>query len=407
MKLAIFGSSPIALEAALRFHHHGAAVTWFNAPEIQAGVGTTKLGWETLQKTSGEYYAPLVEFLKQHQVVRPYSVISVTKRYLAPNEQIEGSSRFYDLFRVIYQVNPEEFISAQKESNPETFERLSNELVQSLQSSLEMYEDFDVILDLRTNQKAPSIAASGRALGEGRLGSGKIHYGYGALKAAREMSLENRELAIIGSGALAAQVMIALESWMKDVRTRLFVVTTEEEPFMAYLQKAPIEMAQHLKKLFHDMEEEFEREITEFHQKLREWQALDDFVQAKKPRPAEPIPRLNYFSGHNVTAVDQLIDKRRLFLTLERPDFRNGKKHPENNLLDLKTIGVDEILSAHDLVKDNSMIQLDHGEKGFFSFSPVAGLYKEGFEKDLERLKDIEDEVFKIFTPADADQLHE
>ncbi len=35
MKLAILGSGPLALEAALEFHHHGAAVTCFNAPEIE------------------------------------------------------------------------------------------------------------------------------------------------------------------------------------------------------------------------------------------------------------------------------------------------------------------------------------------------------------------------------------
>ena len=150
------------------------------------------------------------------------------------------------------------------------------------------------------------------------------------------------------------------------------------------------------------MDQEFEKEVNEFHQKLREWQELDDFVQAKKPKPVEPIPRLVYFSGHNATAVDQLIDKRRLFLTLEKPDFREGHKQSDNNALELKTIGVDRILVATNLQKPSIDIHLSVSEIGFYQLEVCLPLVSGAWFKDLEKLKGIENEIFKLFSPAGA-----
>ena len=136
--------------------------------------------------------------------------------------------------------------------------------------------------------------------------------------------------------------------------------------------------------------------------KLREWQSLDDFVQAKIQKPVEPIPRLVFFSGHNATAVDQLIDKRRLFLTLEKPDFRDGLRQPENNPLELKTIGADRILVANKMMKPKMDVHLALNEVGYFecelNLPNISGAWKQ----DLERLKGIEYEIFKLFSPADA-----
>lgn len=423
MKLAILGSSPIALEAALRFHLHGAAITWFNfdelepeslyeSPEINWAQYTTESGWNSLNTNKKQalswnewkeqYYSPLVQLLKQHHEVKTYEVISITKRFLAPQEEIEGKSRFYDLFRIIFQLNPEEFINKQKENDPETYEKLSEELVRSLQSSLEMYEDFDVVLDFRRETTPTSMAATGRALGEGRITSDKISYGLSALSFVKVLrpSPEYRELALIGSSDLAAEILIQMEEWLKEPRSRLFIVSTEADPFENVLSLANEKSAQKLRQIFSMMESEFQKEVEEFYAKLKEWQSLDEFVQVKYPRPVEPIPRLNFFSGHNVIAADQLIDRNRLFLTLEKPDFREGKKHPDNNLLDLKTIGADHILVANSLTKENLSPFLNKDEKGMFFINPARPFVKEAWSVDLNRLKGIEDEIFKLFSPA-------
>lgn len=425
MKLAILGHSPLALEAALRFHLHGAALTWFidkddftlfESGRFEAMAFTSDLGLSVLKEINLSYapiafnwsewvsgYAkPLTDYLKAHQEVRTEEVVSVSKRFLAPGEVIPGRSRFLDLFRVIYHVDPKDFIEEQKETNPETYKRLTEEFVNSLASAIEMYQDYDLVFDFRNNLSRASASAAGRALGEAR-GSEKVKYSLAALKTAKEIKADadHREMALIGSDSLSAEILVSLSGWLKDPHSRLFVVTTEEDPFESFLAKANEETKKKLHSLFQYMDEEFQKEIDVFTKKLREWQELDDFVQAKIPRPAEPIPRLVFFSGHNVTAMDELIDRKRMFLTLEKPDFREGKKHPENNYLDLKTVGVDLILVGH-AKKDLSILEVDHGEVGFFGLTPTRMTIANGWDNDLNELQGIEDEIFKLFSPLGA-----
>jgi hypothetical protein len=425
MKLAILGHSPLALEAALRFHLHGAALTWyvdkdnlslFDSAQFAASHFTSELGMSVLKEMNLEYSAqkfswtewttryeqPILNYLKAHQEIKFDEVVSITKRFLAHKEEIPGRTRFLDLFRIIRHVNPKDFIEEQKETNPETYEKLSQELINSLSSTIEMYQDYDLVLDFRNDLSPASAAVTGRALGEGRV-SDKVHYAMDALIKAKSLKAnpEMRELALIGSDSLSAEVLLSLQDWIKDARSQMFIITTEEEPFADFFSKGNPQTIKKLQKLFAEIEEEFQKDVTTFTTKLRDWQELDDFVQVKIPKPAEPIPRLNFFSGHNVSAIDELIDRKRMFLTLEKPEFREGKKHPENNFLDLKTVGVDQILVAH-AKKNISLIQLDNDEPGFFAILPGRPNIEGAWENDLKKLEGIEDEIFKLFSPADT-----
>jgi hypothetical protein len=430
MKLAILGSSPIALEAALRFHLHGASLTWFNFAEIEyetffqnllpansyvsdvglnflKGLGKTysQSGPFNFEQWKHDYFIPLSDLIKTEQKIRTHEVVSISKRYLALSEVPQNKTRFLDLFRVIFQVNPQEFIKEQKDTNPETFERLSKELIDSLQMNLEMYEDFDLVMDLRRSTDPQSLSVTGRALGEGRVSKDQLKYGFDALKLAQEINREPgeiRELALVGSGPLAAEIVVILRDWLKDQRSRLFVVSEEAWPFQKVMEQLEGEKAKELKAICDFMENEYKNDVNDFHHKLREWQEMDDFVQVKIQKPVEPIPRLVYFSGHNATAVDQLIDKRRLFLTLEKPDFREGLRQPENNPLELKTIGVDRILVANKLHKPKLEVHLTGNEVGYFECELNLPGVSGAWEKDLDKLKGIEHEIFKMFSPADA-----
>ena len=430
MKLAILGSSPIALEAALRFHLHGASLTWFNFAEVEyedlfentlsedtyvseAGLTFLKEMGKTYAPSNPKnfsswkenYLKPIVELLSHEQKVRPHQVVSISKRYLAPSETPQERTRFLDLFRVLFQVNPQEFIKEQELTNPEAFERLSQELIDSLQTNLEMYEDFDLVVDLRRSTQVQSLSVTGRALGESRVSKEQLKYGFEALDLALEIhkdAQDMRELALVGSEPLAVQIVLTLGEWLKDQRSRLFIVSEEAWPFQKFLESGEPDSVKRLNEVFDFMNAEFQQDVNEFHLKLREWQDLDDFVQAKIQKPVEPIPRLVFFSGHNATAVDQLIDKRRLFLTLEKPDFREGLRQPENNPLELKTIGADRILVANKMMKPKMDVHLALNEVGYFecelNLPNISGAWKQ----DLERLKGIEYEIFKLFSPADA-----
>jgi hypothetical protein len=425
MKLAIIGHSPLALEAAIRFHLHGAALTWyidqddftlFDSSHLPVDAFISDLGLGLLKEMNlnyspaafswnewvQRYEKPLTDYLKVHQEVRSDDVISVSKRFLAPGEVIPGRSRFLDLFRIIYRVNPKEFIEEQKEVNPETYKKLTEEFITSLTSTIEMYQDYDLVLDFRSDLSRSSAAASGKALGESRA-TDKVSYSMVALKKGQQMisSPALRDIAIIGSDSLAAEILLSLSTWLQDQRSNLFIVTTEDEPFKDFLLKATPRVAEKLLKIINLLEDEFQQEIEGFTKKLRDWQELDDFVQVKIPRPPEPIPRLNFFSGHNVTAIDELIDRKRMFLTLEKPEFRHGKKHPENNNVELKTLGVDHILIAH-AKKDRSFVEVDPNEQGFFDVTPTRINLKDSWEKDLLIIEGIEDEIFKLFSPVSS-----
>jgi hypothetical protein len=261
-----------------------------------------------------------------------------------------------------------------------------------------MYEDFDVVIDCRYPMVTKSVAMNGRALGEKRIDPKKVVYGLECLNARADEN--DREIALVGSGALAAEVLVHLEGWLKDPRMSLFIISTEADPFKNILESANPRLKSKLESVLLTMEKDFSLEIDKFEKKLREWQELDDFVQAKYPRPAEPIPRLNFFSGHNVSAVDELIDRKRLFMTLEHPDFREGFRHPANNMLDLKTVGVDRIFVAIDPVKKNVTKNLRILERGFFDLTPVFPDVKDAWVRDLENLKGIENEIFTLFSPT-------
>lgn len=419
MKVAILGRSFIALEAALRFHAHGAAITWFNQEEeiypnesIQVDwkeatseLGAKFLGKEFTHLTYPEwmatYFRPLEELLmREGQRVKPYSVLSISKRYLAPHEEIPGRSRFYDLFRVIYEVDPKDFINEQKEVDVAVYERLNEEVVQSLQSKIEMYEDMDLVIDCREPSLPCSLNISGRALGEKRIKEGYLLYGGEAW--ARSLGDKNqlREVAIVGSDSLAALMMLNFSEWLDDSRTRLFIVSHEETPFKKFLETARPEVSQKMIQFFEKAELEFKNATQTFMTKLREWQSLDDFVQVKIPRPVEPIPRLVFFMGHNATAIDQLIDNKRVFLTLETSNFRKSKTQTENNLLELKTIGVDCVLVGNGFKDEETVLTQD--EVGHFRIRPASLLMKNNWQKDLGELNDIENTIFKLFSPAES-----
>ncbi len=427
MKLAILGSSPIALEAALRFHEHEASLTWFcNGSSYYEGLFESEhLPHDALISETGlrilkgmeksynaetfsfnnwkeNYFNPLRDFLSTTQVVKIHEPLSVTKRFLAPRELPKNSSRFSDLFRIIYSVDPEAFIETQKETDPEIYKKLSEEHVGSLKSQIEMFEDFDLVIDLREKSLSSSLAPTGRALGEKRANPEKVISGLETLKGAKRWIQDEskRELALIGSDSLAAEVLLTLKEWLEDPRNRMFLITTEEEPFAAFLKDSNPGSKEKLEALFKDAEERLQKDFDEFHGKLREWQELDDFVKVKKPRPAEPIPQLNFFSGHNLTAIDELIDKNRLFVTLEKPEFREGKKHPENNLVELKTLGVDGILGTLNLMAPEIRTGLQNDETGYFDRDGKLPNEKSFWENELNCLKDIENAIFNLFSPA-------
>lgn len=318
MKVAVLGPSPAARQIAQKLHELGASVRLF---------------WP-----STEGYTPELAALQQDGVLVGHPWLRVTKRLLLPGQRPGTQSRFVDLFRVTYQVDPTPIIEKGKAEQPEVYEKMTEDFLASLTGKLEMFEDVDVVIDAAPGVLRGTMGPGGLAVGEAKLREGS-HLVLGPGVDLDSWIGDAREVAVIGAGHWGQEALLQLEAWLALPGHRLFVVTSEVRPYQTEISAA---LERLLKREAHHQEQE----LRTFMEREREWQELDDFVKAKKPRPELPIPRLVVFSGHVVTAADELVDKSRTFLTCETIPWAPGEVQPENNGVELKTIGVDRVLVA-------------------------------------------------------------
>lgn len=315
MKVAILGPSLPALSIATQLHELGASVRLF---------------WP------GDRALPGVQALAEAQVVVPHPWVRVTKRFALPGVLPAGKSRFNDLFRVAYQVDPTPIIEKGKLEQPDVYEKMSEDFLSSLTGKLEMFEDVDVVIDASPLVARKTMGPGGAAVGEHKLREGTTFVMEGESPA--NWVNEAHEIALIGAGESAQEALLSLKDWLNQAGHRVFVITAETRPFQKVRDTF---------RKFLTHENALQQSEIQKQQVLEaEWLELDDFIKAKKPRPEVPIPRLVVFSGHVVTAADQLVDKTRTFLTCETLPWAEGEVHPENNGVPLKTIGVDKVIVA-------------------------------------------------------------
>jgi hypothetical protein len=388
MKLAIIGNNPAAIESAFHFHKLGASVTLFYNDDLDPYFYHKELLdkyptlWSPLTFTSwNEKLNEQLNELKEIQIVKSNLVDRVQKCFLAPKESVAGKSRLADLFRVIYIEDPKEILEQQKSNNPQAFSGVSDDVMESLKHQMEGYEDFDMIVDVSYFNTSKKWMGTGEmVLGEKALKSfGQIQYGYEAISQIGQVDITGyMELAIIGSGQMAAAALLEVSELLIENKIRLFVITHEEDPFDEVL-KENNHLSEMLKISLDKLEANYQLEVNEFVTKKKEWDALETYVKVKIPKPVEPIPAVVYFSGHNITAVDRLVDQQKFFLTCEMPKFRVARKQKENAQIELKTIGVDHLFVVNgresDFEKYKSLNITSgpiHAEAGFYSIDNLS-----------------------------------
>ena len=193
MKVAVLGPSPAAINITRELLQLGAAVRLFwNAPVV----------------------APELQQWVQDGVVILAPWHQVTKRFLLAGEKPGTKSRFADLFRVSYLINPEPLIEQSKTDQPEVYEKLTAEFMASLKRQLEMFEDLDVVIDASAGVSRRELGPGGPAIGESRLREGTIVYG----SEFNDVQWINgaTELALVGDGSEAAEAFQKLQTWWQD-----------------------------------------------------------------------------------------------------------------------------------------------------------------------------------------------
>jgi hypothetical protein len=429
MKIAILGHSLQALEAITYFDHLGASITWYHgekAPyhflaKLQQGLkpydlltskffkwcekylemdsalfSQFKNSWDAFEQGIEKYFLPWV---MDHHRAENSEVRRVHKRFLNSTEMVDGRTRMCDLFRVVTLKDLSQVIKEQESNNPQAFEKFSEELKASLSKSLEEFEDFDAVIDMHNILNFPTSMGPGghEAVGEFAVKDhAQVFYGDRAL-AISQLEIKNKEIALVGSGHMAYQVMIQLMKHNDfNQLERIFWITTEVNPMEKLFVEYP-HLQVHYDQKMKVLNDEFENQKSHFYDELAKWQALEDYEKAKIPRPAEPISRMVIFNGHNITATDSLLDQSKLFLTLEVPDFRAEGIDSIDSKIPLKTVGVDYCLvcTGHD---QNQVYQSLQGEAGFYQLDEK--LYPwDNINKIELQLDEIKVDLMNFFMP--------
>ena len=87
------------------------------------------------------------DYLKSNGMIRECKISRVTKAHFdAAQDLPEGKTRLGDLFRVTFEMNAEKMIEEQLKLNEMAFNNISPDAIQSLKRSIEMAEDFDLVI---------------------------------------------------------------------------------------------------------------------------------------------------------------------------------------------------------------------------------------------------------------------
>lgn len=353
--------------------------------------------------------------ISSHHKVVTRSLKWVQKRFLAPNEVPEGKSRFFDLFRVVYQKNYQSQNADlsndfnNKDGHQESvWQKLSDEMKQSLQAPLDYYEDVDAVLVLWSSDATPGFMGSSGApcLGEDiSMSDPQIRYGKNIWSPKNEAELLQdfaiKEVALVGEDISLLKKANLLIPWLKkSAEHRLFIITSLEGPWEQWRQINSKLVAE-----FNEWcQTEMEQKIKQFEKDLKHWDQLDDYIQVKIKKPTPPEPQVVFFAGHEVHSVDKLINSNRYYLTVELPPWKKPLVQIENAFPALKTISVDHIMVFKAPRQELPFpVYLSPSEAGFisihFSFAAMIDdqVQTDRFNKDT--IKEFEQKILRYFTP--------
>lgn len=400
MKMAIIGSGPVGILTAHHFDQLGADVVLFQRRPLGGNllkVLDYKPNFELTYKNSTisasdffkEVIVPAGTSLEEFKLTKSGDVLRVHKRFVHPHEEIKGHTRMFDLFRVIFATNPKENILKQLAENPEMFEKLGPEVIESLHKPVESFADFDIVISATgLGRKANYMGASlAPALNELNLEDcGLIHYEadiFSNLKIEKQKSIT-----IVGEGVTAKLAILKLKDW-------LLADTTRELHWVTYKSKDDVVTYPWLDKEFEDffkiIKADFDKNKDLFATKLHSWRDLEDYEKVKIPKPVEPKAQILVYEGYDVTSVDRLLDRDGLYITIESPNFRAHSL----KINDIITLSSECVLVARGVNQDSGHnTHFEANEPGYYAMN-VTNL------NDLDaHIKVIEEDILKFFSKA-------
>tara|TARA_Y100000590_G_scaffold281237_1_gene316100 strand:- start:129269 stop:130492 length:1224 start_codon:yes stop_codon:yes gene_type:complete len=391
MKVAVIGGGVLGMEMARRLHEMEAAVTLFTKSGNLGGKLSRMASYEPeflLGSASAAQYIeekikPLEASLRSSIPVKEAEVLRVNKRFLGPEEEVEGRTRLSDLFRVIYRVDPTELIKSQQEENPELYKNFDEQMLKSLGEELEAFEDFDMVVDASGIMENPNYLGPGGVPALNELGlskKGKAFYGWDAVEGLRN-NLDKKNIVIAGFDEAAALAVLELREWLSKGSHILTLVCEKGRPF----ENLSSNTQKKFETFMNAAEAGFTKKMETYREKVFAWRELDEHVKAKTPMPAEPRPPFEILLNSYITSIDCLVDQEGWFLTVE------------NKEESLRTLKADVVLSLKGFKKSSVLSQglQTHYNFGMTSTVNADGMHPEaGFYTLLG--DDIESGISKI-----------
>ena len=369
MKIGIIGAGSVGLICAEHFAKMGAAISFY---------------------TNGLDIEPP----SQNVIVKKHKVERVQKRFLDTDEVLKEGSRMRDLFRIFCVVEPGENVLSRVKENPEVFEKLGEEVIDSLSFSVESFEDVDVVIDASGKQTNPLMMGpgGGPAFNESKLKTEDIIF-YGNDCFRNIDNLSDEEITIVGSSDEALLFLLKCEALLEK-GNNINLVTSEASCFeKAYNSESlSLEDREAAKALIQDYIQKWKDACDVYTKEVQDWRGLPDFERRKVDPPSLPEPQLKIYESYSITSVDKLLDRDKLFLTLEMPSWRD----PEGEKKPLMTLPQDKIFVLSGF---GTPLRFDIGlcenEPGFYH---VETLRKEVRDEELNNT--IEKDLMRFFSKA-------
>ena len=271
--------------------------------------------------------------------------LHVQKRFLSLREEIPGRSRFYDLFRIVYQQQYTSHFKRQLDFQQGVIPGLGPNDMEYLLRPADGFVDVDVVVDTvgmkKSSRRAPLLNETMNPMSEMISVGGVPEFA------------KSRRVALVVGSERALEFLSPLVSWAQECGGELAIVGRS---FSSVAKNSPWQIAvEREKKAMAPRQEAFAREMSR-------WESLEDYERAKVLRPVPPRGHLHFFEGYWPMGIDYLSDRKQGFLSLERPDFRGGE--------DLQTLEVDHVVFDSDLATEESprghCFGMREDERGYF-----------------------------------------
>lgn len=381
MKIGIIGSGPWGMKCAKHFSLIGAHVCVFDGSSAPYTAEVSQEKLELLEKG----------LLKKARVQR------VQKRFLEKSESIVDKSRLHDLFRITYSVNPSDNITSRMEDNPDVFEKLGEQVLESLKNEVEAFEEFDLVIDARGPYQVPGMMGVGgaAALNENALKqSEKIYYGHQCFD--EFLKGDFKTITIVGSSLHSLRFFSSLSEWLSVSGHELNIITTELNCFEGILENTDVsdDLKATAKDLIKCHMKDWRDNCDKVTLEIQQWRDLASHERVKIAMPQMPDPKLKIYEGYSVTSVDRLLDREGLFLTLEMPRWRDPKDEKQEML----TVKQEAVFVMNGFEQELSCTKgiREHGEEpGFYSIEQLKKSHKDSVILDT-----IEKDIMGFFSRA-------